>query len=389
MKLRNVRFWQQDSPGGTDAGTDVISQTFGGIERSARPDLGDMEAAAKAAEQASQTTPEVEPLEKTETPPKEAAPEEASQPNGETQEEVSGEPKEAAPEKATAEDAQKTEESHEPPGEDHETGLEKILAKYQGKPEAAAKDIRELQRLQNKTAEERNILTERLEKVYAHFNFNEKGEPVLKPEAAAKALAAQRGQRPTQPEEIPESAVRESIEEAHRKVLTESIAPDDVDEVLQGMKPLIDQQVKEKMAVIKTQQEAVRIGMHAQLGDHISRFFVANPEHKENLPEISAFYEKMPEEVRTRAILEGHIPIDFVAKAVFMEKNVRKDLRSAFEKGVEVGMKRVEAQGAGSTGGGSKSVRRTGDQQDDDAAFKKAVLGAGIGPGIESLLEGR
>jgi len=358
----------------------ALEDTFGGIDRSSRPDLALSERAFR--ERAEEPEPKPEK-------PAPAGEEPAPRPADEAPPEGEGE--EPAP--AAAGKAGEAAEPGEPElaEDDVPEDLEGILSKYRTK-RGLASAVRELRRLQKTTADGKKESEKRLDEIAQifdeHFDPTDDGKFVLKPEAAARALQARRGQAGLPPGLPQERDVRQQVEQEFRADLAETVAEEDVDVVLksQRIKARIDQTVKERIEQAKMKHKAWAIGVSAEVGNIVQKHLHEHPEDEKLMPVLDKIIERFPEQIRASVIAEGWIDLPELAEAYRIRQELPSLVKKAYHLGLKHGQKRVHPVDAGAPGKGGQGPRKGRADSESDRTFKEAILGAGILPSLDGAL---
>lgn len=367
----------------------ALDSTFGGLE-TVRPDLARAEAREmerRAAGDPPKVGPEkgpppIEP----EKPAPSAPPAEEARPEKEEPEEVT-DPKarEAAPPGGSEAEGGRDEQSPD----DEQAALDAIIGKYQGDPRSMAKAYRELRSLQTRTAEDRKGVHAQLEKALEIIDrdyVNQNGELMLRPEVAARQLRQQRGREAGLQAPPDEKAVRAEVEAEFRKSAEESFEPEVVPQILERQKSLIDKTAKDRFERASIAFQASRYQVIAEVGNIVGEHLQKFPEDKAIMPEINKIYERLPEELRPRAIIEEWLPIGQVAELVRLKSNLSGMLKQAFALGKK--SKGTVTPTDGGAPSGSRpppSNSRGGSREDAERVFKDSLIrGSGL-PSIDSL----
>lgn len=391
--------WQADGAaggGGTDSpagGDDAVSKTFGGLERSARPDLAFKEnryREAQKTERAKQTPPptitpratEPKPERAAEAPP---AKETKPAPEGPTGEEPEDEGwEDEAPEADdTQAEMRKAEEADRTPDE-----LRKIIEAFQT-PEKLASAVKGLRQLQFKTREQAKAsearlrdLTPRIEQLESLeaaasklLVRNPDGEWDIRPAAAARVLQAQNGQANG---DVSEETVRRAVEREWRKELASDYEGDDLDQVLQRFRGRIDQDVKSRVESMKSAREANNQRQNMQIAGILREHFEQNPTDKDLLPKVAQMMETLPEAVQREMALNGWL--GGIPKLFYwtrLETRFEDAAKQIWKAALDWREKNVEPDSGAAPRGGRKTPSRRGAKPTEDQAYKDAILGAG------------
>lgn len=299
-------------------------------------------------------------------------------------------PAEAAPKEPPAEDGEDSGSDSESPDDDN-AALDALVDKYRGNKRSMAKALRELRSLQTRTAEERKEVEARLEAAASVLDSDYDwvdGKPVLKAEAASRAMRNARSAAERGTVRVPsEAEIRAQVESEFRKTASELFDDEQMPAFLSKMRPVIDAQVNERVAVAKTAAETQRFQMLSEVGNVVTRHLAEHPEDKALLPEIDKVYGGIPEELRAAAILEEWLPFGQIAELVRLKAKLPDILKDAYALGKKHRGSPSEPTTAG-TPGRSRPGPGTGrgTRSDSERAFKDAVVrGTGL-PGLDSIL---
>jgi hypothetical protein len=159
---------------------------------------------------------------------------------------------------------------------------------------------------------------------------------------------------------------------------------DDIQSALESTwKPRIERETKEAVVRLRRDQQNRIHRMNAAVGERLHGHIERHPKDKKHIKEVSrVFFRGMPEEVRTRGIIEGWLNVPEMFALVRMRDGFKASVTQAFEVGKKHKATVDEIGTPGSPGAGGAAPRRsTGTETDPDAAFKeRLVSGDGLVP---------
>jgi hypothetical protein len=270
--------------------------------------------------------------------------------------------------------------------DDDQAALDALVGKYNGDKKLMAGAIRGMQSLQNKTAEEKKEIQDRLnaaaEVLDTDYNWVD-GKPVLKAEVAARHLRSQRKETQV-PFRVPtEAEIRENVEGQFRERAIKLVGEDQADPFMAEMKSVIDQTVADKLQSAKIAVETQRTNMRLAVGEMIGNHLAAHPDDKNIMGEIDQIYAGMPEEVRIIAFLEDWVPLGQIAELVRLKKDLPKIVKDAYSLGKQHRGKEATLTEAGAPGKSRPTPHGArGTARDAVSEFKNRVL---AGTGLASL----
>lgn len=255
--------------------------------------------------------------------------------------------------------------------------LLRLLKKF-GTPENLATGYLNLRGLQKATADDLGKLQALFDE---HFEIVE-GQPVLRTDVAARRLSTSRRQEAAPVVGEPdEASIRAQIAQEYEEALRAEVVEEDLPQALKLVQRKIDQDVKAAVAHQKELSKSREVAVRNELMGIIDQHLKAHPDDRKILKEIEARYMRFPDEVVDRAILEGWLPFDEVARSVRLERGVNEALVAAFDEGRKFERDGVKGPSA-STGGGAPGptpAKRAGAEDGDDAMKLRIIEGKAIG----------
>lgn len=314
---------------------------------------------------------------------------EARNPEGDTPPDKRSKPPTEAEERP--EEAPGSSEGDGQVGEEPDTGVEAIIAKYKTM-ESLARGYKGIQQLQTAQAQKNQKevqriqaeLAQKLELVEDFLERTDEGQWQVRPERAVEAL--QRGTPP--PAMVDERAIREQAAAEVRAYLSKElqIEDDELDNAMSRSKTMIDRRSQE---ILQAKNQEIRRHYEKDMGRAYAMaegFFAENPEFntKPIRERVDRWYARFPAHVRPQLLLQGLLPVADLARLARMEIDMEPAIREAYELGKKHSSVHVEPVAGSPPSPGSRSPIQRGSQTDSDAELKAGILNAGR---LESIFD--
>ena len=295
------------------------------------------------------------------------------------------------PAEAATDEGQQGETAH--PGRDEtspgdgkvEDEVAKILQKFQS-PRDLAVGYKEIQRLATAKGEENKELQDKLaaqlQLVNEHFEADDEGNFVLKPE-----VAVQRLQEVSPPVQHPNvEQIRNQVIQNYRDYAINDLnMPDDeVPDFLERSRNRMNQDIQRALDHQQEQFKAHEYQQRRRAYDATAAIFTKDPSLEEVRPELEKFLSRFPKADRHLVINRGYVDLHRIGQLLKSERNLETAVREAYAAGIKAaGGQQPDAQTPTPTGA---RVPRAGAQQmTEDQAIKQGIMSAGSNPMIGAM----
>ena len=397
---RFVRFYSEAPAGGGESAEDFKARVLGSVAAGpgggavddifgVTPTADSAEKAQRAAERAArqqtgQTT------QNGEAPPADAG--EAAAPDGGAGETPAPDPNAAQP-PASGDGAGAT--GGETVQSPKEVTRSKLLEKF-GVRKAVPPGAIDLGKLQTMPTTERDKIQQALND---SFELDGAGNYRLKPAAAARALAAQRGQKDqvaaVPPPRVDERTIWLEERDKERKYLETLFEPEQIDEAMRSQ--VVQERIKAAATArigqakqAKHQENLKAYGEEkSRADDAVEAFYTRHPDAREGDlgAEIDAFFAPMPEPIVVGLINSGYLDLDRIYELASAKLNLSRAIDEAFEAGQANPKADLRTGGAPASDTRGKPRGSQAPQFTSDQETKSSIVSAGQLTPFESLLK--